>query len=98
MGRGRISLQRPRSALSLRSAQESQPGGDWPARGKKGRTRALRPTDVLAHLSFRRQSPDNEALCGADGQTLAPKLVDFLGDSLAIDNRRAHWALFERGL
>jgi hypothetical protein len=59
--------------------------------------RALRPTDLLSYLAFRRQNPDNEALGGADGQALSTNLGEFLGDTIALDSRRAHWALFDRG-
>ncbi len=59
--------------------------------------RALRPTDVLAYLAFSRQNPDNEALCGAVGDSISPTLGGFLGDAITLDAKRAHWVLFDQG-
>jgi len=59
--------------------------------------RAFRPTDVLAYLAFSRRNPGSEALRGAVGEALSPSLGGFVGDAIALDTGRAHWALFDDG-
>ncbi len=57
--------------------------------------RAFRPTDVVAYMAFRKQTPDNEALVRADGKAATPTIGALLGGPL--EPRRERWVLIDRG-
>lgn len=59
--------------------------------------RTPRPTDVLAYVAFRNQTPDNEAVTTAGGKTIAPTIGALLGGSLALNPRRERWVLVDQG-
>lgn len=59
--------------------------------------RALRPTDILAYLAFRRLTPDSEALTRADGATVPPTFKAFLSGSFALEPSHERWVSLERG-